>query len=55
MLKNKKGKLLIKKLEYYHFSDNALNLVRSYFSQPKNKVRLGSATSQWRDVVRVRP
>ena len=44
--------LLIKKLEYYHFSDNALNLVRSYFSQRKNRVGLGSATSQWRDVVR---
>ena len=44
--------LVIKKLESYHFSDNALNLVRSYFSQRKNRVRLGSATSQWRDVVR---
>ena len=27
--------LLIKKLEYYHFLDSALNLVRSYFSQRK--------------------
>ena len=34
--------LLIKKLESYHFSDNALNLVRSYFSQRKNRVRLES-------------
>lgn len=44
--------LLIKKLESYHFSDHALNLVRSYFSQRKNRVRLASATSQWRDFVR---
>jgi len=44
--------LLIKKLESYHFVDDALNLVRLYFSQRKNRVRLASATSQWRDVVR---
>ena len=47
--------LLIKKLESYHFSDNALNLVRSYFSQRKNRIRLESVTSQWRDVVRSCP
>ena len=44
--------LLIKKLESYHFSESALKPIRFYFSQRKNRVRLGLVTSQWREVVR---
>ena len=39
--------LLIKKLEVYQFSEEALQLMRSYFSQWMNRVRLGTEISQW--------
>ena len=40
--------LLIKKLESYRFSDKALDLVRSYFHNRQNRVKLVSVLSQWR-------
>ena len=42
--------LLIKKLQAYNFSENALSLIRSYFHQRENRVRVGSVTSDWKIV-----
>ena len=44
--------LLIKKLESYRFSDKALDLVRSYFRNRQNRVKLISVLSQWRALKR---
>ena len=41
--------LLINKLKAYGFSDCATDLLRSYFSERKNRVRLGTEiTSEWK-------
>ena len=40
--------LLIKKLQAYNFSENALSLIRSHFHQRENRVRMGSVTSDWK-------
>ena len=44
--------LLIKKLQACNFSESALNLIRSYFDQRKNRVRLDTATSDRKIVVK---
>lgn len=40
--------LLVKKLESYRFSDKALDLVRSFFHNRQNRVKLASVLSQLR-------
>ena len=42
--------LLINKLRAYNFSESALNLMRSYFPQRENRVRVGTVTSDWKMV-----
>lgn len=44
--------LIIKKLEAYNFSENSLKLLRSYFKNRMNRVKLGSATSTWKTLER---
>ena len=45
--------LLINKLKAYGFSDCATDLLRSYFSERKNRVRLGTEiTSEWKKTTR---
>lgn len=43
--------LLNKKLESYTFSESALNLLRSYFSHRRNRVKLGPVTSQRKNTI----
>lgn len=43
--------LLIKNLQAYNLSENALNMIRSYFDQRENRVRMGSLTSDWKTVL----
>ena len=43
--------LLLAKLKKYGFSDSALGLLRSFFSERKNRVRIGKeVTSEWREI-----
>jgi len=45
--------LLLAKLKGYGFSESALGLFRSYFSERKNRVRIGrEITSEWREIDR---
>ena len=45
--------LMLSKLRAYGFSGHALKLLRSYFTERKNRVRLGmETTSEWKDVNR---
>ena len=44
LIKKKKKK----KMESYRFSDKTLDLVRSYFHNRQNRVKLPSMLSQWR-------
>ena len=44
--------LLINKLQAYNFSENSINLIRSYFEQRENRVRMGTVTSDWKVVGR---
>ena len=44
--------LLRNKLQAYKFSDKALQLIRSYFSGRKNRVRTGFVISDWVEVKR---
>ena len=45
--------LLLAKLKGYGFDDGAIELLRSYFSERRNQVRVGSeATSEWKTAVR---
>ena len=44
--------LMINKLKAYGFSEDALNLMRSYFRERTNKVKLGPVLSDWNEVVR---
>ena len=39
--------LTIKKLEAYGFGNHSLNLMRSFFKNRQNRVRLGDVTSDW--------
>lgn len=44
--------LLIKKLQAYNFSESSLTLIRAYFQQRENRVRMGTTTSDWRTMVK---
>ena len=44
--------LLIKNLQAYNLSENALNMIRSYFDQRENRVRMGPVTSDWKTVLK---
>ena len=45
--------LMLTKLRVYGFSERALKLLRSYFTERKERVRLGmETTSEWKDVNR---
>jgi len=41
--------LMIKKLEAYGFSHTSLELMRSYFQERKNRVKINGVTSSWKD------
>ena len=47
--------LMIKKLEAYGFSDMSLQLMRSYFTERQNCVKINGVTSTWREQLRGRP
>ena len=44
--------LMINKLKAYGFSEESLSLMRSYFSNRQNRVKLDGVTSSWKDAVR---
>ena len=44
--------LLLKKLEANGFTEQALELMRSYFEDRLNRVKIGNTTSEWRDMTR---
>ena len=44
--------LLIKNLQAYNLSENALNMIRSYFDQRENRVRMGQVTNDWKTVLK---
>ena len=44
--------LLLKKLEAYGFTEQALELMRSYFEDRLNRVKIGNTTSDWRELTR---
>lgn len=44
--------LMIKKLEAYRFSDMSLELMRSYFTERKNCIKINNMTSMWKDQLR---
>ena len=44
--------LLINKLKAYGFSEQALCLMRSYFTNKQNRVKLNSVVSEWKDMRR---
>ena len=46
---------LLTKLKAYGLSREALSLMRSYFSDRRNRTKLGNVTSRWEDVTRGRP
>ena len=39
---------IVKKLEAYDFEHNSLNLLRSYFDNRLNRVKIGDVTSDWK-------
>ena len=43
--------LIVKKLEAYGFGHNSLNLLRSYFDNRLNRVKIGDVTSDWKEMV----
>jgi len=43
--------LVVKKLEAYGFGHNSLNLLRSYFDNRLNRVKIGDVTSDWKKMV----
>ena len=43
---------MIKKLEAYGFFDMSLQLMRSYFTERKNCVKINGVTSTWREQLR---
>ena len=44
--------LMINKLKACDFSEESLSLIRSYFSNRQNRVKLNGVTSSWKDAVR---
>ena len=44
--------LLLKRLEAYGFTEQALELMRSYFEDRLNRVKIGNTTSKWREMTR---
>ena len=44
--------LMINTLKAYDFSEESLSLMRSYFSNRQNRVKLNGVTSSWKDAVR---
>ena len=44
--------LLLSKLQAYGMSSNSLAILKSYFENRKNRVRLGNVTSEWKTVDR---
>ena len=44
--------LIINKLKAYGFSEGSLKLIRSYFNNRQNRVKLDSAVSAWKEAVR---
>ena len=44
--------LMINKLKAYGFSEESLSLMRSYFSNRQNRVKLNGIMSSWKDAVR---
>ena len=44
--------LVIKKLEAYGFGCGSLNLMRSFFDQRVNRVKLNGVTSEWKEMTR---
>jgi hypothetical protein len=44
--------LMINKLQAYGFSEKTLNLIRSYFNQRMNRVKLGTVLSEWKETDR---
>lgn len=45
--------LLLNKLNAYGFSQQSINLIRSYFTERKYRVRIGcEVTSEWKEVAR---
>lgn len=44
--------LVLRKLQAYGFNNKATYILRSYFQDRMNRVRLGSAVSEWRSVDR---
>ena len=40
-------RLMLNKLRAYGFEENTVNLLRSYLSNPQNRIRMGSQTSSW--------
>ena len=47
--------LLLKKLEAYGFTEQALEFMRSYFEDRLNRVKIGNTTSEWREMTRECP
>jgi len=43
---------VIMKLEAYRFSDMSLELMRSYFTEQKNRVKIKGVTSTWKEQLR---
>ncbi|XP_048578931.1 uncharacterized protein LOC125560702 [Nematostella vectensis] len=44
--------LMVNKLKAYGFSEQSLHLMRSYFTNRQNRVKLNGVTSVWKDAVR---
>ena len=44
--------LMINKLKAYGFSEESLSLMRSYFSNRQNRVKLNGVSGSWKDAVR---
>ena len=44
--------LMLNKLKAYGFSEEALNLMRSYFTNRRNRVKLSGVYSNWKEAVR---
>ena len=44
--------LILKKLEAFGFGDNAMKLMRSFFDNRLNRIRIGSISSSWKRMLR---
>ena len=45
-------RLLLAKLKVYGFSDNACNIMKSYLSNRRQRVKIGESRSSWLDIVK---